>query len=97
MSERFGEGDKTATESISESENPAIPSPTPRPSARPRTNRDWWPNQPDLSVLRQHSPKSDPMGGGFDYAAEFGALDVEALRRDLVELMTTSQEGWPAD
>ncbi len=54
MTERSGESVKTGTESISESENPAIPSPTQKPSTRPRTNRDWWPNQPDLSVLRQH-------------------------------------------
>ncbi|SFK76481.1 catalase/peroxidase HPI [Geodermatophilus ruber] len=96
MTERFGLSDKTATESISESENPAIPSPTPKPH-RPRENRDWWPNQPELSVLRQHSPKSDPMGGDFDYAEEFKTLDVEALKRDLVEVMTTSQDWWPAD
>jgi catalase-peroxidase len=96
MTERFGESDKTATESISESENPAIPSPTPKPH-RPRDNRDWWPNQPDLSVLRQHSPRSDPMGEHFDYAEEFATLDVEALKRDLIDVMTTSQDWWPAD
>src|SRR5919202_3443797 len=88
--------DKDATESVSESENPAIPSPTPK-ATRPRTNRDWWPNQPDLSVLRQPSPRSDPMGEDFDYAEEFATLDVEALKRDLFELMTTSQDWWPAD
>ncbi|MCE3554408.1 catalase/peroxidase HPI [Pseudonocardia sp. RS11V-5] len=84
------------TESVSESENPRIPSPTP-PAHRPMTNRDWWPNQPDLSVLRKHAPQADPMGGTFDYAKEFATLDVEALKRDLVELMTTSQDWWPAD
>src|SRR3954453_15263382 len=67
---------KGATESVSESENPAIPSPTPTPT-RPRTNRDWWPNQPDLSVLHRNSPRSNPMGEDFDYASEFAALDVE--------------------
>jgi catalase-peroxidase len=87
---------KDATESVSESENPAIPAPTVK-STRPRTNRDWWPNQLDLSVLHQHSPRSNPMGADFDYAEEFKALDVEALRRDLFELMTTSQDWWPAD
>jgi catalase-peroxidase len=96
VTERFGLSDKTATESISESENPAIPSPTPKPH-RPRTNRDWWPNQPDLSVLRQHSPRSHPMGKDFDYAEEFRTLDVDALKRDLFDLMTTSQDWWPAD
>jgi catalase-peroxidase len=80
----------------SESENPAIPSPTSE-VPHPRTNHDWWPNQLDLSVLRRHSPLSDPMGEGFDYAKEFATLDLEALKRDLVELMTSSQEWWPSD
>ena len=80
----------------SESESPVIPSPTVTPT-RPRTNRDWWPNQPDLSVLHHRSPRSNPMGEDFDYAAEFATLDVEALKRDLFELMTTSQDWWPAD
>jgi catalase-peroxidase len=84
------------TESVSESENPAIPSPTPK-ATRPRTIRDWWPEQLDLGVLHRHSPLSDPMGEDFDYAKEFQGLDVEALRRDLIELMTSSQEWWPAD
>jgi catalase-peroxidase len=88
--------DKEATRSVSESENPAIPSPTPT-AHRPMTNRDWWPNQPNLQVLRAHSERSNPMGSDFDYAEEFKKLDVEALKRDLVELMTTSQDWWPAD
>ena len=88
--------DNEATASVSESENPAIPSPTPE-TTRPRSNRDWWPNQLDLSVLHQHSPRSDPMGADFDYAEEFKTLDVEALKRDILELMTTSQDWWPAD
>ncbi|MCZ9632675.1 catalase/peroxidase HPI [Rhodococcus sp. BH5] len=84
------------TESTSESENPAIPSPTPTGN-RPRTNSDWWPNQPDLSVLHSHSSKSNPMGADFDYAQEFAKLDVEALKRDVIALMTASQDWWPAD
>lgn len=80
----------------SESENPAIPSPTPAPT-RPRTNRDWWPAQLDLQVLHQHSPRSSPMDEDFDYAAEFATLDVDALKRDVIELMTKSQDWWPAD
>src|SRR5579884_3233666 len=88
--------DKKGTESVSESENPAIAPPTAEVT-RPRTNRDWWPNQPDLSVLRQPSPSSSPMADGFDYAQEFKTLDLEALRRDLVEMMTRSQDWWPAD
>jgi catalase-peroxidase len=80
----------------SESENPAIPSPTPS-STRPRSNQDWWPNQPNVGVLHQHSPRANPMGEGFDYAAEFATLDLEALKQDIVEVMTTSQDWWPAD
>ncbi|MFJ4775714.1 catalase/peroxidase HPI [Streptomyces sp. NPDC088762] len=80
----------------SESENPAIPSPTTTPT-RPRTNRDWWPNQLDLQVLHQHSSRSNPMGEDFIYADEFTNLDVDALKRDLFEVMTTSQDWWPAD
>src|SRR5574342_144971 len=62
-----------------------------------RTNRDWWPNQVRLELLHQHSSKSDPMGEGFDYAKEFKSLDYKALKKDLVTLMTDSQEWWPAD
>ena len=61
------------------------------------TNRDWWPDQLDLRVLHQHSGKEDPMGDGFDYAAEFKALDLAAVKRDLTALMTQSQSWWPAD
>ena len=84
------------TDSVSESENPAIPSPTPEPT-RPRTNRDWWPNQIDLQVLNKPSRDSDPLGEDFDYRKAFEDLDVEALKRDLAELMTSSQDWWPAD
>jgi catalase-peroxidase len=82
--------------SNSESENPAIDSPEVK-DTRPRTNRDWWPNQPDLQVLNKTARESDPLGADFDYAAAFATLDVDALKRDLVEVMTTSQEWWPAD
>lgn len=80
----------------SESENPVIPSPTLKPS-RPRTNQDWWPNQLDLQVLHQHSPQANPMDVDFNYAEEFKTLDLEALKQDLIEVMTTSQDWWPAD
>ncbi len=80
----------------SESENPVIPSPTPQ-HGRPRTNQDWWPNQPNLQVLHQHSPRANPMGEDFNYAQEFKTLDVDALKRDIYEVMTTSQDWWPAD
>ena len=61
------------------------------------SNRDWWPNQVNLKVLHLHSPLSNPMGEAFNYAAEFGSLDLDVLKKDLYELMTTSQEWWPAD
>ena len=80
----------------SESEAPVIPSPTPK-ATRPMSNQDWWPNQLDLQVLHQHSPRANPMGEAFNYAEEFKTLDVDALKRDIFELMTTSQEWWPAD
>jgi catalase-peroxidase len=65
--------------------------------ARARANREWWPNQLDVQVLHQHSPKSDPMGQAFDYAKEFKSLDLKAVVKDLHALMTDSQEWWPAD
>ncbi|MCE7973727.1 MAG: catalase/peroxidase HPI [Leptolyngbya sp. PLA1] len=61
------------------------------------TNREWWPNQLDLRMLHQRSGKEDPMGAGFDYAAEFKTLDLPALKKDLAALMTQSQPWWPAD
>ena len=61
------------------------------------TNLDWWPNQLNLDILRQHSLKSNPMGDGFNYAKEFKSLDFETLKRDLHELMMKSQDWWPAD
>ena len=61
------------------------------------TNRDWWPNQLNLRILHQHTSKSDPMGQDFDYAMEFQSLDFEFLKKDITELMTDSQDWWPAD
>jgi catalase-peroxidase len=61
------------------------------------TNRDWWPKQLKLEVLHQHSAKSNPMGGDFDYAREFESLDLAAVKKDLAALMTDSQDWWPAD
>ncbi|MCC7367809.1 MAG: catalase/peroxidase HPI [Chloroflexi bacterium] len=87
---------KESTTSASESENPVIPAPTPK-GTRPRTNRDWWPNQIDLSVLHGHSSLSNPLDADFDYAEAFKTLDLEALKRDLIKVMTTSQDWWPAD
>lgn len=61
------------------------------------SNRDWWPNQLKLNILRQHSSLSNPMGEEFNYAEEFKSLDLDALKKDIFDLMTTSQEWWPAD
>ena len=61
------------------------------------SNQHWWPNQLNLGILHQNAPASDPMGEAFDYAAEFAKLDLDALKKDLEELMTTSQNWWPAD
>ncbi|HIK82298.1 MAG TPA: catalase/peroxidase HPI [Planctomycetes bacterium] len=61
------------------------------------SNQHWWPNQLNLKVLNQNSPQNDPMGADFNYAKEFETVDLEALKKDIVEVMTTSQEWWPAD
>ncbi|HMT52054.1 MAG TPA: catalase/peroxidase HPI [Saprospiraceae bacterium] len=61
------------------------------------TNKEWWPNQLKLNILRQNSAKSDPMDKDFNYAKEFNSLDFAALKKDIFDLMTTSQDWWPAD
>ncbi|WP_353777522.1 catalase/peroxidase HPI [Winogradskyella sp. 3972H.M.0a.05] len=61
------------------------------------SNRDWWPNELKLNILRQHATKSDPMGEGFDYAKAFNSINYNELKKDLVDLMTDSQDWWPAD
>ncbi|MGE0701302.1 MAG: catalase/peroxidase HPI [Hyphomicrobiaceae bacterium] len=81
----------------SEAKCPFSGGPLKHTAAGGMSNRDWWPNQLNLSILHQHSAKSDPMGKGFDYAAEFKKLDYAALKADLTKLMTDSQEWWPAD
>lgn len=85
------------SEPRSESENPVIPSPKPQMMRRPQSNRDWWPNQLDLSVLNQNSPQLNPLEKSFQYSEEFKKLDVEALKQDMFKLMTDSQDWWPAD
>jgi catalase-peroxidase len=62
-----------------------------------KSNLEWWPNQLNLDILRQHSPKSNPMGEDFNYAEAFKSLDLEAVKKDLTALMTNSQDWWPAD
>jgi catalase-peroxidase len=84
------------TDGGSESENPAIAAPEPKRN-RPHTNQDWWPNQLDLSVLHANPPQATPMDPGFRYADAVQHLDAEAVRQDLIALMTDSQEWWPAD
>ena len=66
-------------------------------AGRGRSNRDWWPDQLNLGILHQHAPASNPLGPDFDYAKAFNELDLAALKKDLVALMTDSQEWWPAD
>jgi catalase-peroxidase len=79
------------------SEKPEAKCPFSQAAGAGRSNRDWWPNQLRLDMLHQHSDKSDPMGADFDYAKEFKSLDLNAVKKDLAELMTKSQEWWPAD
>ncbi|RYZ01158.1 MAG: catalase/peroxidase HPI, partial [Alphaproteobacteria bacterium] len=69
----------------------------PVPHSRGRMNRDWWPNQLNVSVLHQNTPDSDPYGAKFDYAKEFETLDLDAVVKDLTALMTDNQDWWPAD
>ncbi len=82
---------------MSESENPAIDAPTPEPNRRPHTNKDWWPDQLDLSVLHQHTPRVNPLGADFDYAEAFAGVDVDALKEDVRAVLTDSKDWWPAD
>ena len=70
---------------------------TEKPVHRQMTNQDWWPNQLDVSVLHGGSSRANPLGEDFDYAEEFSKLNVKALKKDLVDLMTSSQDWWPAD
>jgi catalase-peroxidase len=67
------------------------------PTGSSKTNHDWWPNQLNLKILHQRSSLSDPMGSDFNYAEEFKSLDLEAVKKDLVAVMTNSQDWWPAD
>jgi catalase-peroxidase len=85
------------TASNSESENPALDGPTAKTDQRPRSNRDWWPNQVDLGVLNRTDPRANPLGEEFDYKKAVAQLDVAAVKADLVQVMRTSQDWWPAD
>jgi catalase-peroxidase len=79
------------------SETAKCPFSSAEPKPRAWGNRDWWPNQLNLGILHQHHPAGDPMGGTFDYAKAFAALDIEAVKADIFALMTQSQDWWPAD
>ena len=68
-----------------------------RAEGMPHDNRFWWPDQLDLSPLRQHAAESNPLGPDFDYAKAFATLDLKAVKKDIKEVLTTSQEWWPAD
>ncbi|MCX8495772.1 MAG: catalase/peroxidase HPI [Akkermansiaceae bacterium] len=87
----------TSTQPTSAGQCPFSGGGTMRPTPRGNRNHDWWPNQLQLSILRQHSSLSDPMGEDFDYAEAFKSLDLAAVKQDIFELMTTSQDWWPAD
>ncbi|MFN5055587.1 MAG: peroxidase family protein, partial [Bacteroidota bacterium] len=68
-----------------------------QPAGSGTRNRDWWPNQLKLNILRQHSSLSNPMGESFNYAKEFNTLNLAEVKKDIVKALTTSQEWWPAD
>jgi len=70
---------------------------SPKVAGAGTSNQDWWPNQLNLNALRQHSNLSNPLGSDFNYAEEFKNLDLNALKQDIIEVMTTSQDWWPAD
>ena len=80
-----------------ESTSGELAAPAQEPMAGGYSNSDWWPNQLDLGVLHQNSVKSNPMGGEFDYAAEFNSLDLAEVKRDIAKVLTDSQDWWPAD
>ena len=80
-----------------ESKCPVLGGPHRHTAVGATANQHWWPNQLNLKILHQNSPLSDPMGKDFNYAEEFKTLDLDALKRDINELMTTSQDWWPAD
>jgi catalase-peroxidase len=90
--------EKNQTKSTSaESKCPVTGSSALRSAASGPSNRDWWPNQLNVRILRQHSERSNPMGNDFNYAEEFKKLDLEAVKKDLKDIMTDSKDWWPAD
>jgi catalase-peroxidase len=92
-----GIASKSEESNVERENNGLISSEAPVRPPRGRSNRDWWPNQLDVSVLHQNPPAGDPMGAQFDYAEEFNTLDLPAVKADIDTVMTTSQDWWPAD
>ncbi len=91
------EKNNNITDTNSEAKCPFMGGTLIKPSGAGTKNRDWWPNQLKLNILRQHSSNSNPMDESYNYAEEFKSLDYTALKKDIFDLMTTSQEWWPAD
>lgn len=83
--------------SLETGNQPATTEPSSAPVAFNRTNKDWWPNQLNLQVLNQNSPRSNPFGESFDYAEAFSSLNLDEVKKDIEEVLTTSQDWWPAD
>ena len=98
MSENNPTASDASAENISsESKCPFLNGSLGQGAGRGTSNREWWPNQLRLNILRQHSNLSNPLGEDFDYAEAFLQLDLEAVKSDLTTLMTDSQDWWPAD
>ena len=76
---------------------PVVPAAAAGATGAPMPNKFWWPDQLDLSVLRAHDARSNPLGADFDYAKEFAKLDLDAVKADIKRVLTTSQDWWPAD
>lgn len=95
--EKSKEKGKSAYDVNQESRMPFMGGPVRHVAGGGTSNRDWWPNKLHLNILRQHSSLSDPMDKDFDYAKEFKSLDLQAVKKDIFDLMTTSQDWWPAD